>query len=180
MRGSPLSKKKRGRRKATVQIEEWEIELARGVAARFPVLPADREDISADLFRKLLELKSARPRGVKDWRSFLARALLNCATDSYRRIKFREGKSVPLSGLRPGESGESLEELLSAKVDPLDLGIEVRKAWDSLTPELRELWGLLVEEKGKAAAVARRLGRPVSTIKDLIYRLRQVLRDLGF
>ena len=123
------------------------------------------------LYRKLIELKTKPPKSVKSWRSFLASSLFNAAKNHVRDSQYRERRSTPLE--------DSLEALVAAHEDLAGQGLEVRRAWGDLTTEQQELWGLLVEEKGKASKVARRMGKPERTVRRWIKKLEGVLRVMG-
>lgn len=163
----------------SVRIQSWEIEVARSVARSFKTF-TEHEDLEAELFKRLLELKAGKSLGIRDWRGFLARSLYNAATDLIRRWNYRHRGVVSLATSVGDEDGDAvLEDLLAAPAEPVDLGIELSGVLRELAPELQELWHLLVEERGNKASLARRLGRPRKTVEHWIGKIRAELERRG-
>ncbi|MCX5784565.1 MAG: sigma-70 family RNA polymerase sigma factor [Elusimicrobia bacterium] len=160
-------------------IEGWEVELAKNVARSFAGFP-EWNDLEAELFRKLSVIKSGKREGIKDWKAFLAKSLFNSAHDYIRRWKAGAKLFQPME--IPGKDGEmlSLEEIIAHPGDPKDSGIDIRLAVESLSPELQELWALLMEEGGNQVRVAERLGKPRMTVKYWIDKLKSSLVKRGF
>ncbi|MBI5244515.1 MAG: hypothetical protein HY922_12685 [Elusimicrobia bacterium] len=164
----------------SVRIEPWEIEVARSVARSFRGF-SEHEDLEADLFRRLVEFKSrGRPPAAASWRDFLARSLYNAGIDHIRRWESRHRGLVafdaPAGG---GEDAPTLEDILAAPEEPGDTGLEIEAVLKDLSPELRRLWHLLVEEEGNKASVARRLGRPRKTVDYWISKVLAALKRRG-
>ena len=77
------------------------------------------------------------------------------------------------------ERPSRLEERLVAPEESIDLRLDLPKAWEALTPEMRELWRLLFEEEGNTSSVAKRLGRPRKTVEYWIRNLRTFFKNCG-
>lgn len=144
------------------------------------VYRTEREELEADLFKHLLELKTTRQREVRNWKSFLARSLYNAANNFVRDERHRRRKSRSLAAEDEGEDKLSLVQVLAAPPEPVDLRIDVASLWREMAPELRDLWALLLEEAGNTSAVAKRLGRPRKTVEYWIQKLRRFLKRRGF
>ncbi|MBI4676121.1 MAG: hypothetical protein HY748_00895 [Elusimicrobia bacterium] len=171
---------RRDARPQSVRIEPWEIEVARSVARSFRGF-SEHDDLEAELFRRLIEIKSrGRPPAVASWRDFLARSLYNAGIDHIRRWESRHKRLTPLDApTGGGEDSPTLEEVLAAPEEPADLRLAVGAVWDELSQELRELWDIMVEEQGNKAAAARRLGRPRKTVEYWISKISKALKRRG-
>lgn len=157
------------------EIEKWEIELASKIASSFKSFH-EKEDLEADLFKKLLEIKSVKIQ-AKDWKSFLAKTLFNAAHDYLRRHNRRAKYYQPLEIYRKDDDSntDSMEESIASATDTKNLDIKI--ALDKLSPELRNLWDILMEEGGNESQTARRLGKPRTTIKYWIKKLKDLLNE---
>jgi len=160
-------------------IEDWEVELAKNIARSFAGFP-EWNDLEAELFRKLSVMKSGEWLEVIDWKAFLAKSLFNAAHDYLRRWKVGARLFVPMES--PGNDGRlvSLEEIIAHPGDLRDSGIDIRLAVECLSPELQQLWALLMEEGGNQVRVAERLGKPRMTVKYRIDKLKSSLAKRGF
>lgn len=162
-------------------IEQWEIEVAKSVAGSFKSFP-EHEDIQAELYKHLVEIKSKKHLGIRNWKSFLAKSLYNAAYDFIRKWHVRHKNVQPLEMPEENEEGShiSLEKILAAPDERINLKLEVSEIWKQLSPELQKLWSLMVEEEGNKASVARRLGRPRKTVEYWIMKLQTILEKHGF
>lgn len=163
----------------SVRIEPWEIEVARSVARSFKTFP-EHEDLEAELLKRLLELKSTRRHGVRDWRGFLAKSLYNAANNVVARWKWRDRRMLSLELRVAGEDEDAtLESVLAEPDERPDLEISFAEVWQDLSPDLRDLWHLLVEEEGNVLSVARRLGQSRGTVRGNIRRIKALLGRFG-
>ncbi|MBI4370393.1 MAG: sigma-70 family RNA polymerase sigma factor [Elusimicrobia bacterium] len=163
------------------RIESWEIELAQSVARSFRTF-LEREDLEGELFKKLADLKSREHPHALNWRSFLAKSLYNAARDYIRLWKIRQRNISYLDFEFPSQEGEglsTLEEMLAAPPDSIDSRLEFEEVWSELSPEIKELWLLLAQEGGNQAAVARKLGKPVDTVKYWFKKIRRTFQKRG-
>jgi DNA-directed RNA polymerase specialized sigma24 family protein len=161
-----------------LQVETWEMELAKRIAGSFR--PGD-DDLAAELLKRLVELKAKKLEAIRDWQAFLVQSLYNAAKNIIRHedVLRRHAGTLEFGG-NPGEDRPSwLEERLVAPEDPIDLRMDLPRVWEALTPEMRELWRLLFEEEGNASAVAKRLGRPRKTVEYWIRKLKTFLNNSG-
>ncbi|MHB2025153.1 MAG: RNA polymerase sigma factor [Elusimicrobiota bacterium] len=175
-----MAKKRRCARPHSVQVEPWEIEVAKSVARSFKTFP-EYEDLEAELLKRLLELKGRKRSGVLNWRGFLARSLYNAATDLVRRRDWWRRRAVSLeTPVGEGDEGTlSLEGLLAAPDEKADLAIGFAAAWEKLSPDLQRLWHLLAEEGGNVVSASARLGRPRGTVRRWLDKIREVLAESG-
>jgi hypothetical protein len=75
------------------------------------------------------------------------------------------------------DSAPGLADLLAAPEEPIDLRIDLATLREEVSPQLRHLWDLLVEEHWNVSAVARKLGRPRKSLDYWVGRLRQLLKN---
>jgi DNA-directed RNA polymerase specialized sigma24 family protein len=162
------------------EIEPWEFDLIRKVANRFET--TEREDLEAELALILFRLKASRPSSIQNWKSYLAKALLNKASNWIRDGRARQSRNVPL--LAPGQqepgAGFITEEGVPGRDVDDDLQLALKLLSDELGPDLLRLWELLIEENGNQVAVARRLGMHRNTVRLWIQKIRQALEQHGF
>ena len=161
-----------------LRVEAWEIELARRIAGSFR--PGD-EDLKAELFKRLAEIKRKDLSGIRQWQAFLAQSLYNAAKNFFRQ-EDRRRRAVRLSigGEEGDEDRPSFPEArLIAPGEPIEADLKLREVWALLTPDMRQLAQLLFEEEGKISSVAKRLRRPRKTVEYWIQKLRAHLKDHG-
>jgi DNA-directed RNA polymerase specialized sigma24 family protein len=162
------------------EIEPWEFDLIRKVASRFET--TERQDLEAELARSLFLLKTGTPAHIRNWKAYIAKALLNRASNWIRDWRVRQSRNVPL--LPPGEEdsgkGFSTEDALFALEAEADIRLALKLVRDKLGPDLHRLWDLLIEEDGNQLAVARRLGMHRNTVRLWIGKIRRVLKQHGF
>jgi DNA-directed RNA polymerase specialized sigma24 family protein len=156
--------------------------LLRAVAGRFRT--TERDELEAELARRLLALKRTRPTGIRSWDRYLAKFLFNKASNWIRDQRLREQRSVGLdSKLAADDQSEQtrtlLDALASSEAD-IDLRLVVSDVLKELDPELRRLWELLLRENGNQLRVARILGKHRNTIRLWVQKIRQVLIRHGF
>lgn len=153
-------------------VEAWEITLAREITRSFHEFP-DWHDLEAELFRKLSLLKRKPKKDVKDWKAFLAKSLFNAAHDYIRKCNSNQELFKPFDIKTP--EGTPMEETIPHPGDPKWTDLHLKMVIERLSPELRQLWGMLLEEGGNQAQVAVRLGKPRMTVKYWIDKLKTSL-----
>jgi DNA-directed RNA polymerase specialized sigma24 family protein len=109
----------------------------------------------------------------------LARSLYNAANNFVRNKNLRENKMRSLAPDDVEDATPALADLLAAPEEPVDLRIDLATLRDELSPQLRQIWDLLVEEQGNVSAAARKLGRPRKSFDYWIGKLRQLLKKRG-
>ncbi|MFA6433774.1 MAG: sigma-70 family RNA polymerase sigma factor [Elusimicrobiales bacterium] len=159
-------------------IEDWEVELARGIARSFAGFP-EWNDLEAELFRKVSALKSGKRRELRDRKAFLAKCLFNTAHDYIRRWKAGEALFRPMEVTDKNGERFSWEDITPHPGDRPESTAAIRLALETLSPELRELWTLLMEEGGSQVRLAARLGKPRMTVNYWIGKLKASLAELG-
>jgi DNA-directed RNA polymerase specialized sigma24 family protein len=157
-----------------LRVEAWEIDVVKQVVHAYRT---DSEELEAELFRRLVDLKIKHQARARDWKAFLAQSLYNAAKNFVRDKNLRESKIRSLEIEREENPPASLMDLLPAPGEPLDLRIELSQLREAVPPELRPLWDLLIEEHGNVSAVAKRLGRPRKTVDYSIQKLKQFLKN---
>jgi RNA polymerase sigma factor (sigma-70 family) len=158
-------------------IEPWELELLRATAQRFRT--PDREELEAELSRKLLQVKSQLLSSIRNWKAYLRTVLRNTAINFVRDRSAREEIAIGEPGGQTTEEPLAAGAVLSSiEIDP-DLQIAIAEVWKELDPELRLLWELLVQEEGNQLAVAKRLGKHRNTIRLWIRKILRLLERHG-
>src|SRR5262245_14094049 len=66
---------------------DWEFEQIRKVAAKFPDLEA--EDLRAELAATIVEIKCKDRSGIRNWKAYLTKSLLNRASQLARKWRAR-------------------------------------------------------------------------------------------
>lgn len=156
-------------------VETWELEMVQKVARAFRIF--DRDELVAELSRKLVELKQRPPSDVQNWKAYLAKFLYNKASNWVRDTRNRERRVARaetdedwIGTLPTGASLHSQE----------DLRIAFARLWRELDPELRRFWELLAQERGNQANVSRRLGIHRNTARLWIRKIPEILERHGF
>lgn len=155
--------------------------LVRAIAGRFRT--SERDELEAELARRLLALKSSKPKGVRSWEHYVAKFLFNKASNWVRDQRLREKKSVDLDSSTQTDDALArtpnlLDVLASAEPD-IDLRLALTEVLQELDPELRAFWELLVRENGNQLQVARILGKHRNTIRHWLKRIEQILMRHG-
>ena len=160
-----------------LRVEEWERDLAKRIAGKFR---RGDKDLQAELLARLVELKAKKHAGIQNWQAFLAQSLYNAAKNFFRREDRRRRTLGPFERKTANdEHPVSVEATRAAPEESIELRVELAKVWEALSPEMRELWHLLVEEEGNVSSAARKLGRPRKTVEYWIRKLRAFLKDWG-
>jgi DNA-directed RNA polymerase specialized sigma24 family protein len=160
-----------------LRVETWEIVMAKRIAGTFR---ARDEELAAVLLARIAELKIKTPSRVRKWQAYLAQALYNAAKNFIRhedvlRARFKSFELTAPQGDRP----VSLEEILRAPTDSIDLRLDLNQVRNSLSPEMRTLWELLVDHRGNISSVAKALGRPRKTVDYRVQQLRALFKKCG-
>jgi DNA-directed RNA polymerase specialized sigma24 family protein len=160
--------------KGRVQVEVWEMEVVKQVAHAYRT---DYEELEAELLGRLLELKIKHQAQARKWRAYVARSLYNAANNFVRNKNLRESKMQSLEPDDPEDGRPALANLLAAPEESIDLRTDLARLREDLSPQLRQVWDLLIEENGNVSAVARKLGRPRKSLDYWIGKLRQLLKN---
>jgi DNA-directed RNA polymerase specialized sigma24 family protein len=155
------------------QVEPWELDLLRKVSAAFRT--HDREELEAELARRLLVLKTGNLRGIRDWKAYVAKFLYNKAANWIRDTRARDRRMATLAE----DPGAHIMIGHNTGCED-DVPLSVRAVYQDLDPELRRLCQVLVEESGNQVAAARRLGKHRNTIRLWVRKIEQVLQRHGF
>jgi len=144
-------------------LEDLEQELALDLFARLPKYNPERARrttfMAMVVDHKLSALLDERHAQCRDWR-MCRESLDECSAceDGASRADALADASVPTS-------------------DDLALEIDLQRALETLPPDLRELWDLLLDSN--INRVARQTGIPRTTIYAKRERLRKALREAG-
>ena len=140
---------------------------------------AERDELEAELARRLLVLKESPPSDIRNWESYAIKFLYNKASNWVRDNRASDARHAAFAD---GEEKSLFphEAFLASSDSDRDLQIAFAGIWEELDPELRFLWEVLLEEGGNQARVARRLGKHRNTVRLWICRIRQLLKRHGF
>ena len=130
------------------------------------------EDLTSEVFLKLLEVLGTRRAPRKQLQGWLYRVARNLAVDWFRK----QAKGVPLSlneELTPDGDGSPITRL-----EQLQLRQDLREAISELTPDQQQVIVLRFGEGRKIREVGRLMGKSEGSIKVLQYRAMKRLRKL--
>jgi DNA-directed RNA polymerase specialized sigma24 family protein len=148
-------------------VHAWELDLLKKVASAFRT--PNRDDLDAELAKKLLELKRRRPTQVRDWRAYLAKFFYNKAHNFVRDERARARREqAPREPQNPS---------LDWKNDDL---LVLDSVWRELSAEEQRLWSMLAECDGNQSRAAQKLGLHRNTIRARLGRIRALLSRRGY
>ena len=135
------------------------------------------EELAAVLLFRLADLKSKVRTDIHDWCAFVAQSLYNAAKNFIRREDVIRARQRSLD-CTTGDSAGLLDHVAEpAEPTPNQCSFsDVRKR---LTPEMRKLADLLIQNEGNISAVSKALGRPRKTVEYWVVKLRASLQKLG-
>lgn len=159
---------------------EWELDLIRKKAST--IRTREREELEAELARRLIVLKGLSQSHIRHWETYVKGFLHNKTANWVRDWRARDARKVTIVELDEEESEGYLATGLSPSSveENLDLRIAFAAMWQELGPELRAVWETLDEERGNQTAVARRLGKHRNTIRLWIRKIHEILKRHGF
>lgn len=164
----------------SVHVKDWELDLATKIAGSFRKSIGDEaEELEAELFQRLLEIKLQKIEGIEKWDAFLAKSLFNAANNFLNKRNTRRDRMESLDAIIRADEEKSpipLENILDEPIEDVDFQIQLNAALQSLSPELQDLWKILIEEEGNTSKVAERLGRPRKTVEYWIDKIKAVLK----
>lgn len=146
-------------------VEDWELCLVKQVCSVFRTL--NRDELEAELERKLWILKTRAPSGVRNWRAYLAKFLYNKAHNFVRDERSRFRREAALA---------KALSVTQSREEPPEHSTDL---WDALSPEDRELCLQLVELGGNQSRVAERLGIHRNTVRARLQRIRSHVGELA-
>ncbi|MBV8896948.1 MAG: hypothetical protein JO051_10590, partial [Acidobacteriaceae bacterium] len=123
-------------------VESWEIKLARDVAAFYR--PHD-EDLAAELYRRVAEIKAKQLTAVRDWPAFLAQSLFNAAKNVFRREDRLRRRFETLRYREEEQKTNGTDVDVVAPERVAESRLLVRSIWSALSPELQQLACMLLE-----------------------------------
>lgn len=161
--------RRRATSQSTVPIELWELDLVSKVARAFRT--TEREELEAELAKRLCELKSKNLSGIRNWRGYVAKFLYNKASNIVRSWRLRDKRE---------RIQEPPERWTAATTENQNIAFDFARLWRSLNPELRQCWHVLIEEGGNQGRTARRLGKHRNTVRRWIREIRTLFEKHGF
>lgn len=167
-------------REPSQPIARWELELIGKVVKRFRT--SERDDLQAELARKLLALTVEPPSQVRNWRAYVAKFLLNKAANWVRDERARQHRHGPIENAETAgvPSAPLAAENWGSPEPDAHLSVAFARLWDELDPALKRLWQVLAEERGNQVRAARRLGKHRNTVRHSIRKIRAIARRHGF
>jgi hypothetical protein len=154
-------------------VELWEVDLLRKVASRFRT--SDRDELEAELARKLLVLKSKTPTMIRNWRAYLAKFFFIKASNWIRDERARTYRHAVLADETDDDANPAGMRVAEKSNTPPELAPAFAAVWDQLSPAHRSLWTVMVEENGNQVRAARRLNKRRNTVRAWTRQIQQVL-----
>ncbi len=156
---------------------------ARQLVGKAGLTAADCQDVEQDLALHLLQQRHKFDPARSGFHTYVSR-LVDRRIASILRWRGAAKRDWRVNGLSlnaPVESADGddveLGDTVGAKDPPLDLPVDLQRAIDSLSPDLRRLCERLREES--ASEVALRLGVSRATVHARIGVIRRALRKKG-
>ncbi len=153
------------------EIFDWGLQHLKKVAVRFP--ERYREELEAELAITLLELKHRPPRGIRNWKAYLATCLYNRALSLVKKWRARQRWEI-ITEFVPETiaPSSSFDELKSKQVESRLVLSRARRVLDAGSYALLKL---LADSNGNQSRVARLLGTHRNTIRRRLQRIRRIL-----
>jgi DNA-directed RNA polymerase specialized sigma24 family protein len=148
-------------------LADWEQKLAAIIAYKFERI--ELEELKAELYKTIIELKARPLSHVQHWEKYLAKALHNRADNWTRRRRDAARSEFVLA------EHETLM-LSPPKEDDLDDQLGIAQFRRALGPELREVLVVLEKHNFNQAAAAKELGIHRNTLGTRIRKIRQIAR----
>jgi DNA-directed RNA polymerase specialized sigma24 family protein len=168
-----------GQSSSETNIEEWERDLVRLVAAR--IRTTDREELTAELHRHLLQVKRRHRRRAKYWKAYLRTALENKAKNWIRDRE--QDNAIMVSGDTETDLDEEESASLFDRSAGPESGPDTRAAWamawQALGPELQTFYEVLDEETGNLTRAALRLRMHRNTARNWKCKILKILAAHG-
>ncbi len=154
-----------------IRIKQWELSLVTKITSHF--VNTDKDELQAELYKKLLELKHKKIK-ADNWKNFLAKSLFNAANDYLRKHKHYYEHNTPLEN----DNDEKVSLLDTLPEQHKTENIELKLTLEKLSPQMRKLWDILMEEEANITNTAKRLGKPRTTINYWLKKLKEELEKL--
>jgi len=150
------------------EVEAW---IQREIAARFPLLSHEAEDLCQTVHMKLLEnLRSGRFHGRSSLRTYVVGITHYTAIDRIRQV-YRERIHLPGWDPLGGSAGESPYRSIATMEDRQVLHLAVQHAPEAC----KELWRLIFMDRLPYDEIGRRLSIPPGTVKSRVWYCRRKL-----
>jgi DNA-directed RNA polymerase specialized sigma24 family protein len=166
------------RRRAATEVTPQELGLIAKVARAFRT--TDRDELQADLARRLLDLKRKPRSHIRDWNAYLAKFLYNKASTWVQTQRRLERRVRSLDESDPENTDEPIAEPRDSADTDSSQSLAFATVWADLGPELQQFWTVLIEEGGNQSKAADRLGIHRNTARKRRARIVEVLKAHGF
>jgi hypothetical protein len=154
------------------------MDLLRNIARRFRT--PDRDELEAELARKLVALKVKAPADIVDWRAYIAKFFFNKASNWIRDERARAARRAdPPGGIDEDEHTDTAARAIDRSNPAPELAPALAAVWHELSPLLRNLWIVLLEENGNQVRVGQRLNRHRNTVRAWTRKIQDVLMAHG-
>lgn len=161
-------------------VSGWEIKIVEELSRQLGGA-REREDLEAELLRRLAELRLMSRRGIRSWKDYLWISLRNHALNVLRRRPAWKEVSLDAIGRAREEGGAGMPaaDLFPAREPDFDGQMAWESAFQEFNPNLRRLWAALEKTDGKHAPAARLLRVHRNTIPRWIAQMRLILERHG-
>jgi DNA-directed RNA polymerase specialized sigma24 family protein len=154
-------------------LADWEHKLASVIAKKFERI--EPEELEAELFQTVIELKARLSPEIQNWEGYLAKALHNKAHNWTRDRRAAAKREFALP-----EPDKETRPFFTSNEDNIEHKLAMAHFWQHLQPELKQLWELLEQENWNQTRVAHRLGKHRNTVRSWIRRIYQIFIAHGF
>jgi DNA-directed RNA polymerase specialized sigma24 family protein len=158
-------------------LKGWEHCMIEKAALR--IAPGDRDDFTAEMVRRLFELKRQDQKHIRHWKAYLGTLLRNEASDWHSRST----RTIPIVETEDEiDAAGVLSAVLAFPEVDRDRSMAIAAVWKELRPELRRLCEVLMRSDvdGKHARAARILGIHRNTVRIWSTKIREVFERHGF
>jgi RNA polymerase sigma factor (sigma-70 family) len=152
---------------------DFERELIRRVARRLREL--EQSDLEAELWIKLLKIKSRPRKRVRNRTAYLRTALFRHAKNLLRDRPKTEKRKVSIHEPDEEDSVSITGVVLSYRDSDLDNQIALRAAVQEFPPNLRFLWETLVQVGGNQVEAGKILGLHRNTVRLWLKQIEVIL-----
>ncbi len=156
------------------ELWDWAFDRIPRIAAAFHGI--DQEELQAELALTLLQLQRKPPRGILDWKSYLAKSLLNRASKLAKR--WRRQREIEIGSDQSTLHDNFVLQVVAADQPDPPSADEFQRTRRRLSRRSFAFLRLLDECHGSVSDLARKLGQHRNTVGQRLRRIREYLRSI--
>jgi len=159
-------------------VETWELEMVQKVARAFRT--AERDELAAELARRLADLKHRLPSDIRDWKAYMAKFLYNKASNWVRDSRARDRrKAVLTQGVRGLGAHNGCWAFGRFEDEAIERRIALVELLEELDAAHGRFWMALVQSNGNQVKAARIAGIHRNTARLWIRKIRTAAERHG-